>query len=164
MRTISFAFSLSMPSLILMRMREPPLPVASGFCGSRCLRLTLRLMSFSCSTPIAAFARSSLDLRTRMPRRVALPGIADTDLDGFLRRMKNDADSLYWLGLVVGAVVFALSPLLTVYVPLPAFFLPRRLLERHCDRILSSPIYVLRQAVFLVRLSAGMCWGADEKV
>jgi hypothetical protein len=103
-------------------------------------------------------------MRTMMPRSDALPGIADTDLDGFLRRMKKDADSLYWLGLVVGAVVFALSPLLTVYVPLPAFLLPRRLLERHCDRILSSPIYVLRQAVFLVRLSAGMCWGADEKV
>ncbi len=99
-----------------------------------------------------------------MPRSESLPGIADTDIDGFLRRMKKDADPLYWLGLVVGGIVFAISPLLTVYVPLPAFVLPRSLLERHCERILSSPIYVLRQAVFLVRLSAGMCWGADDKV
>ncbi len=99
-----------------------------------------------------------------MPRSESLPGIGDTDLDGFLRRMRVDADRLYWLGLVLGAVVFALTPLLTVFVPLPAFLLPRGLLEKHCDRILSSNIYVVRQAVFLVRLSAGMCWGADEAV
>lgn len=101
---------------------------------------------------------------TMMPRSDALPGIVDTDLDGFLRRMKREADPLYWLGLVVGGIVFALSPLLTVYLPLPAFFLPRALLERHSERILSHRIYVLRQAVFLVRLSAGMCWGADPNV
>ncbi len=103
-------------------------------------------------------------MRTMMPRSDALPGIADTDLDGFLRKMKRDADPLFWLGLAVGAVVFAVSPLLTVYLPLPAFLLPRALLAKHSDRILSSRIYVLRQAVFLVRLSAGMCWGADERV
>jgi fumarate reductase subunit D len=103
-------------------------------------------------------------MRTMMPRSDALPGIGDTDLDGFLRRMKVDADPIYWLGLVVGAVVFAVTPPLTVFTPLPAFLLPRGLLEKHSDRILSSNIYVLRQAVFLVRLSAGMCWGADENV
>jgi hypothetical protein len=101
---------------------------------------------------------------TMMPRSDTLPGIGDTDVDGFLRRMKREADPLYWLGLVVGGIVFMLSPLLTVYLPLPAFFLPKALLARHSDRILSHRIYVLRQAVFLVRLSAGMCWGADEKV
>jgi len=101
---------------------------------------------------------------TMMPRTDALPGISDTDLDGFLRRLRADADPLYWLGLVVGAIVFALSPLLTVGVPLPAFWLPHRALDRHAERLVSHPLYVLRQAVFLVRLSAGMCWGADTAV
>ncbi len=101
---------------------------------------------------------------TLMPRTDALPGIGDTELDAFLRRMRADAEPLYWLGLVVGAVVFAISPLVTVGVPLPAFWLPRRLRERHADRLLSHPVYVLRQAVFLVRLSAGLCWGADPVV
>ncbi len=101
---------------------------------------------------------------TMMPRSDALPGIADTDVDGFLRRMKKEADPLYWLGLVVGGIVFALSPLLTVYLPVPAFFLPKGLLTRHTERILAHRIYMFRQAVFLVRLSAGMCWGADDKV
>jgi fumarate reductase subunit D len=101
---------------------------------------------------------------TLMPRSAALPGIADTDLDDFLRRMRREAEPLYWLGLVVGAVVFMLSPIVTVFVPLPAFLLPRKLLARHAERILAHRIYVFRQAVFLVRLSAGMCWGADERV
>ena len=101
---------------------------------------------------------------TMMPRSNRLPGIVDTDVDGFLRRMRVDAEPVYWLGLVVGAIVFALAPLVTVGVPLPAFWLPRRLLDRHAERLVSHPIYLLRQAVFLVRLSAGMCWGADPAV
>jgi hypothetical protein len=99
-----------------------------------------------------------------MPRTEALPGIGDTDLDGFLRRMRNDAEPLFWLGLVLGATLFSLTPLITVWVPLPAFLLPRGLLARHTERVLSHPFYLLRQAVYLVRLSAGMCWGADPAV
>lgn len=99
-----------------------------------------------------------------MPRTEKLPGIADTDVDGFLRRLRRDSDFLYWLGVALGAWLYAITPLLTVYLPLPAFLLPKNLLDRHTERILSSRIYLLRQAVFLVRLSAGMCWGADPTV
>lgn len=99
-----------------------------------------------------------------MPRTEKLPGIADCDLDGFLRRMRAESDGMYWLGLVLGAFVFAVTPVLTVFVPLPAFFLPRGLLSRHSEKLMGTRIYVLRQAVFLVRLSAGMCWGADPAV
>ena len=56
------------------------------------------------------------------------------------------------------------TPLFTVGLPLPACLLPGKLLARHSERILSHRVYVLRQAVFLLRLSAGMCWGADEHV
>ena len=63
---------------------------------------------------------------TMMPRTAGLPGIADTDLDGFLRRMKKETNLLYWLGLVLGALVFTLTPLITIGVPLPAFALPRK--------------------------------------
>jgi hypothetical protein len=57
-----------------------------------------------------------------------------------------------------------ITPLVTVFVPLPAYFLPRKLLARHAERIVAHRVYMLRQAVFLVRLSAGMCWGADDRV
>jgi hypothetical protein len=101
---------------------------------------------------------------TMMPRTPALPGIADTDLDGFLRKLRNESEPLYWTGLVLGSIVFALTPLITIGVPLPAFWLPRGLLDRHAERILAHPVYILRQSALLVRLSAGMCWGADTAV
>ena len=103
-------------------------------------------------------------MRAMMPRTAQLPGIADTDLNGFLRRMRQDAEPLYWVGLVAGAVLFTLTPLLTLGIPLPAFCLPKKLLEKHANKLLSHPSYMLRQGVFLVRLSAGMCWGADPAV
>jgi hypothetical protein len=99
-----------------------------------------------------------------MPRTSALPGLADTDLDGFLRRMQRDSDRLFWSGLVLAALLFAITPLLTVGVPLPAFWLPPKLLERHAERIFTHRVYMVRQMLALVRLCAGMCWGADPHV
>jgi hypothetical protein len=103
-------------------------------------------------------------MRAMMPRTDRLPGIADTDLDGFLRGMRHDSDLLYWSGLVLGAVIFSLTPLLTLGIPLPTFLLPAKVVERHADRLLSHRSYLLRQGVLLVRLSAGLCWGKDERV
>lgn len=98
------------------------------------------------------------------PRTESLPGIEDTDLDAFLLRFRRESSFLLWFGVVLGAVVFALSPVLTTGVPLPAFLLPRGLRDRHATRIASHPIYLLRQAVMLVKLAAGLCWGAHPKV
>ena len=103
-------------------------------------------------------------MRDFMPRTAALPGIEDTDVAGFLRRMRREADTAYWLGLVIGTIVYNLTPLLTVHVPLPAVLLPARLRDLHARRIVDSKSYMIRQAVFLVRLSAGMCWGGDAAV
>jgi hypothetical protein len=103
-------------------------------------------------------------MRAMMPRTESLPGIADTDLDGFLHRLRRETLTIYWVGLVLGAVIFTLTPLITVGLPLPAFALPKKLLDRHTERILSYPIYLVRQGVFLIRLSAGLCWGADAEV
>lgn len=99
---------------------------------------------------------------TMMPRTATLPGIADTDLDGFLRQLKRECDSLYWTGLVLGAILFALTPLVTIGIPLPAFFLSPGLRDKHANRMLAHPVYLVRQSAFLVRLSAGMCWGQSE--
>jgi hypothetical protein len=101
---------------------------------------------------------------TMMPRTASLPGIADTDVDGFLRRLRKESNFLYWLGLVLGATVFTVTPLLTIGVPLPAFALPGKALARHTERILGHRVYLLRQAAFLLRVTGGLCWGADDKV
>ena len=106
-------------------------------------------------------ASAMIDL---MPRAHGLPGIADTDLRGFLKRMRKEADWLYFLGLVVAALVYQATPLFTVYVPLPAALLPRGLRARHAEIVIGSRVYALRQMIYLLRLSAGMCWGMDPDV
>jgi hypothetical protein len=98
------------------------------------------------------------------PRTGALPGVEDCGLDAFLVKFKRESPGLMWVGVVAGAVLFHLTPLFTVYVPLPAFWLPAALRDRHTSRITTTDVYLVRQAVFLVKLCAGFCWGADDKV
>ena len=99
-----------------------------------------------------------------MPRSDALPGVIDADVDGYLRKLRHEATPIFRLGLWIGALVFALTPLWTVGIPLPSILLSRFQLDRHASRIVDSNNYLLRQAVFLVRLNAGLCWGADAAV
>ncbi|HKU44013.1 MAG TPA: hypothetical protein VJR89_37890 [Polyangiales bacterium] len=99
-----------------------------------------------------------------MPRGAALPGLADTAVSDFLHTLKRESGGLFWLGLVLGAWVYTLTPCLTVFVPLPSFLLPARLRDRHASRIGSSELYLIRQAIAVVRLAAGLCWGSDPTV
>ena len=92
------------------------------------------------------------------------PGIADTNLDAFLTKFRRDAAPLFLLGMYAGLALFIMTPLLTVYIPLPSFLLPRSLLDRHADRVSSYPIYALRSLVTVLKLVAGLCWGADPAV
>jgi len=98
------------------------------------------------------------------PRTEGLPGAEDCDLDAFLRKFRSETTFLMWLGVVMGAVVFHLTPLFTVFVPLPAFLLPRSLRDKHAHRITSGGLYITRQSVFLLKLAAGLCWGGHPSV
>lgn len=92
------------------------------------------------------------------------PGIADTDLDDFLKRYRKDAPPTLYLGLVAGCAVFHATPMLTIKKPVPAFMLSPEDLDRHADAIASHPAYLVRQAIMVVKLAAGLCWGADPAV
>lgn len=98
------------------------------------------------------------------PTTDRLPGIHPDEARAFLQRYKRESSLLMWVGLVVGAVIFTFTPLITIGVPLPSFMLPRGALDRHANKISYHPIYLLRQAVFLVKLSAGLCWGAKDEI
>lgn len=98
------------------------------------------------------------------PRIDGLPGLADTRLDEFLERFRREAPALMWVGVIAGALVFHLTPLFTVGVPLPAFWLPRATADRHAARLTQTPLYLVRQAVFLVKLVGGLAWGTDPEV
>lgn len=98
------------------------------------------------------------------PRTEALPGAEDCDLDAFLVRFRRESPTMMWLGVVLGAVIFHLTPLFTVFVPLPAFLLPSGLRDVHAHRITTGGLYLTRQAVFLLKLAAGLCWGGHPEV
>ncbi len=98
------------------------------------------------------------------PRTDLLPGAEDCDLDRFLARFRRESTTLVWLGVVLGAVVFHLSPVFTVHVPLPAFLLSPDLADRHAERISNSHVYLVRQTIFLVKFAAGLAWGAHPSV
>jgi hypothetical protein len=99
-----------------------------------------------------------------MPSTEDLPGVDHTDLTEFLRALRRESTRIYWLGVVLGSIIYTLTPVLTVGWPVPAFILPARLRDRHAERIVGSNLYLVRQSVFLLRLSAGMCWGMHPLV
>jgi hypothetical protein len=102
--------------------------------------------------------------RTLAADGTGLPGAEDCDVDAFLVRFRSETTLLMWLGVVMGSLVYQLTPLMTVFVPLPAFLLPAGLRDKHAYRITTTGFYTIRQAVFVVRLAAGLCWGGHPEV
>jgi hypothetical protein len=98
------------------------------------------------------------------PPAEGLPGLSDCDVDAYLAELERDASVLVWIGLVASTWAYVASPLLTVYVPLPSFALPRALRDRHANALASTRLYHLRQAAFLLKMFAGLCWGRDPGV
>lgn len=98
------------------------------------------------------------------PRTDGLPGLEDTGIDEFLARFRRETTLTMWMGVLLGAFVFHMTPLFTVFVPLPAFLLPAGLRDKHAHRLATTSIYIVRQAVMLLKLPAGLCWGRDPKV
>lgn len=98
------------------------------------------------------------------PAHGEVPGVAELDLDAFLLRYKRESPLLLWVGLHLGALVFTLSPLLTIGWPLPSVLLPARALDRHAHAATTHPWYLLRQLVLLLKVAGGLCWGQHPRV
>jgi hypothetical protein len=98
------------------------------------------------------------------PRTKGLPGMGDTNVVEFLARFRKESTLVIWAGICLGTLLFIFSPLFTVGIPLPAFLLPQGRLDRHARKLAASRFYVVRQLIFLVKMIAGFCWGADPKV
>jgi hypothetical protein len=101
---------------------------------------------------------------TFYPRSEQFPGIDERPLDAYLARFKRESAPLMWAGFVLGTLFFHLTPLFTVFIPLPAFALPASTRERHAQRLSSHRIYYVRQPVFLLKMIAGLLWGSDPAV
>lgn len=99
-----------------------------------------------------------------MPAVDGFPGVGDTELDTFIRGYLSDMNLLSTLGLRLGALLFVLAPVITIGVPLPSFLLPSKWLDTYADRIVHHPIYLVRQGISVLKMVAGLCWGADPAV
>jgi len=98
------------------------------------------------------------------PRTPELPGAEDCDLDAFLAQYRRETTTLIWTGVVLGALVFHLTPILTVKIPWPAFGLSPKRADEHAHKIASTDLYLVRQLIFLVKLVAGLAWGQHPEV
>ena len=103
-------------------------------------------------------------MRTLFPAHAGMPGVEQCDLRGFLDRFWREAAPMMKLGLVLSTILYNLSPLFTVYIPLPLVLLPRGLRDKHADRAATSGIYLLRSATLLLKMVAGIAWGENAQV
>lgn len=68
------------------------------------------------------------------------------------------------VALYASALIFLLTPVLTIGRPLPATWLGPKLRERHGARLARHRVYILRQTVVMLKVVGGMIWGADPAV
>lgn len=98
------------------------------------------------------------------PPHDGIPGIADADLDDFLVRYRREVALPMRLGIQFAVVLYTLSPLFTVRRPVLASMLSPALRDVHAHRIATSRLYLVRQAMFLLKTVGGLCWGAHPRI
>jgi hypothetical protein len=99
-------------------------------------------------------------LAATFPSTDQLPGLDRHDPTAALRHMVREAPLTIRAALFASVAVFHLSPLVTIGVPMPAFWLPAGLCDRHAYRLASHRIYLLRQTVLMLKTVGGLVWGA----
>jgi hypothetical protein len=93
-----------------------------------------------------------------------LPGVAELDLDEFLLGFRRECPPLMWLGMILGAWAYTLSPIITVGWPLPSIWLPRPLRDRHAFAAATHRWYFYRQLIMVLKVAGGLCWGQHPRI
>lgn len=98
------------------------------------------------------------------PTTGSLPGLDQVDCRDKLAEIMATAPHGFTLGVYAATAVFLLSPLLTIFWPAPAPLLSRGALDRHANAMANHRLYLMRQAMLLLKTVGGMVWGAHEDV
>jgi hypothetical protein len=98
------------------------------------------------------------------PRVDDLPGLSELGVDEKIAALRRDSTLLFWMGVVGAALVFQITPILTVWRPWPAVFLTDEQLDEHAHRIATYPVYLVLQTIFLLKLMAGVFWGQSPEI
>ena len=100
-----------------------------------------------------------------LPGRGDCPGLAASSRGPVVvAELRREAPFEMRLVLTLAVWLWLLTPIFTVFVPLPAVLLPSRLKDRHTDRITTTPIYLIRQIALVLKQVAGLAWGQDPEV
>ena len=98
------------------------------------------------------------------PRVDDLPGLAELGVEAQIVALRRESTLLFWTGIVAASVFFQLSPILTVRRPWPAVFLDDDQLDAHAHALATSRVYLLRQIIVLLKLTAGIFWGQSPEI
>ncbi len=98
------------------------------------------------------------------PRVGDLPGLAELGVEEKISALRRESTLLFWTGIVVAALFFHLSPILTVHRPLPATFLSEDELDDHAFKLATHRAYLVRQLVIVLKLMAGVFWGESPEI
>ena len=100
-----------------------------------------------------------------IPGNDKVPGLADSKRGPVVvAELRREAPFEMRLVLNLAVWVWLLSPIFTVWVPLPAVLLSERLKSLHTDRITSTSFYLVRQVSLVLKQVAGIAWGQDPEV
>ena len=98
------------------------------------------------------------------PRTDDLPGLADLGVDERIANFRRESTWLFWMGIVVAAICFELTPMLTLKRLSLATSLTSEELDQHAHVLASHPFYLLRQAPMMLKLIGGMFWAESPEI
>lgn len=98
------------------------------------------------------------------PSTAAIPGLDVIDSKPMIRQLTAEAPITIRVTLWVSVLLFQVTPLLTLGIPLPARWLSDARVDAHAQRLATSNIYLLRQIMLMLKTIGGLCWGAAPDV
>jgi hypothetical protein len=98
------------------------------------------------------------------PRVDDLPGLADLGVDEKITALRRESTPVFWVGIVLAALVFQLAPILTLRRPWLATSLTPEELDRHAHALTSHPWYLVRQMPLMLKLIGGIFWAQSPEI
>ncbi len=93
-----------------------------------------------------------------------LPGLDELDTAPRVAKMLREAPGSFTFVVYVSTLLFMVSPLITIGLPVPAFVLGRRQLDTHAYRLARHRIYLVRQSMLMLKTVGGLIWGGHPDV
>jgi hypothetical protein len=98
------------------------------------------------------------------PRVDDVPGLDELGVDEKIEALRREATWLFWVGVVGAALLFQITPILTLKRPWIAASLDEEELDVHAYALATYPVYVIRQTAVLLKLVAGMFWAGSPEI